>query len=324
MLKKRKMRIVVATILFIFVVILYFNLIGVLFPGLIPKDRYKYESVEIPEVSELQEVKIAFFGDQGVSEDSKEVLNMIKEENVDLIMLLGDFDYEDNPKKFKEMYESVYRDDYPLLSVIGNHDILKWSEYKDWMSKINIDNLNCNGDYGVASVCNFGPVSFVISAIGTLPGEHTEFLEDVLPRVDNSWKICVWHKNHNGYQAGGKKTEVDLDTYQLCADNDAIIITGHEHSYSRTHGMSDIRNFVVGDNDSPYDMFENSLVVVSGLGGKSVRDTHDDLKDIWGSIYSNDQGAVAGSLICTFRKQDADCEFINTDREVIDEFKMVK
>jgi hypothetical protein len=100
-------------------------------------------------------------------------------------------------------------------------------------------------------------------------------------------------------------------------------MTGHEHSYSRSHGLGDVTNFIVNDIESPYNTEESSMVVVSGLGGKTARNTHGDIRDIWGSIYAEEQGAVAGALICTFREADADCEFINTDREVIDEFRLV-
>jgi len=322
--KKRKMRIFVATILIIFVVLIYLNLLGIIFPKINNKYEYKFSPIDIPESSSVEEVKIAFFGDQGVNSDSKKVLEIAKGEGVDLIMLLGDFDYEDNPKKFRKMYESVYGNNYPLLSVVGNHDVSKWGEYRDWMKDIEIDNLNCTGTYGEAAICNFGPVSFIISAIGTLPGEHKEFLEYSLPKVDNAWKICAWHKNSNSYQVGGKNTEVGNDMYQLCADNEAIIMTAHEHSYSRTHAISNLMDLEIGDSTSPYDLNNNSMVFVSGLGGKSSRDTHDDMEDIWASIYSEDEGAVAGSLICSFRESVAKCKFININREVIDEFEMRK
>lgn len=322
--KKRKFRIVVSVVLIIFVISIYLQLIGIIFPGVFDRE-FKYKKVDIPEASNLEEVKIAFFGDQGLTEYSKEVLEIIKEEDVDLMVLLGDFDYEDKPQKFKEMYESVYGDEYPLLALVGNHDVLKWDEYKEWMSGIEIDNLNCNGEYGEATVCNYGPVSIALSAVGTLPGNHDEFLGDVLPKMNNSWNICAWHKNHHGYQVGGKETEVGIGTYQLCADNNIdLIMTGHEHSYSRSHGMSDVSNFEVGDDTTPYNMNNNTIVVVSGLGGKVARDTHNDIRDIWGSIYAEEQNAKGGSLICTFREVEANCEFINVDREVIDSFRLEK
>ena len=324
---KRKMRIVVATILSIFVGLIYLNLVGILFPN-IPNvisfnNSYKYKEIILPETSNLESVKIAFFGDQSIEDSSKKVLELIKENNVDLIVLLGDFDYKDNPKKFRELYESVYSDSYPLLAVVGNHDVLKWKEYKEWMSEIEIDNLNCEGEYGEASVCNFGPVSIISSAIGTLPGEHETFLKNILPRVENSWKICAWHKNHHGYQIGGKNTEVPLDMYQLCADNNALVMTGHEHSYSRSYGIGDVTNFEVNDKVSPFDIKKSSIITVSGLGGHSVRDIHSDVKDIWASTYSEENNnAVAGALICEFAKTLADCEFINIRGEIIDQFKV--
>ena len=318
------MRIIVAILISIVSVLVYLNLIGVIFNGSFSfGGGYVYEEFDLPETSSLSSVKIAFFGDQGIGTESKRVLELVKEKEVDLIVLLGDFDYSDSPEKFKEMYKSVYGNESPLLAVVGNHDVLKWDEYKSWMESLQVPGLNCAGEYGEVMVCNFGPVSITLSAIGTLPGEHMKFLENTLPRVDNSWKICAWHKNHKGYQAGGKGTEVDMEAYRLCAENDALIMTGHEHSYSRSYGIGKISEFEVNDRESPFDINKSSIVVVSGLGGKSVRDVSDDIKDIWGNIYSKEDDAKAGALICEFTNTSADCEFINTDREVIDKFKVV-
>jgi len=322
---KIKIRVYIATIIFVIVSFVYLITSGIIFPGYFSFTKvYEYTDINMPDVSNLEEVRIAFFGDQGINDNSKEVLELVKEKDVDLIVLLGDFDYVDSPEKFKEMYEEVYgEDNYPLLSVVGNHDVFKWSEYKRWMSGIDVDNLNCEGEYGEAMVCNYGPVSIILSAIGTLPGDHVEFLENTLPRLNNSWNICAWHKNNQDYQIGGKETEVDMKIYSLCSENNALIVSAHEHSYSRTHGLSDIDNFIVGDDVSPYNINDSSIIVVSGLGGKSARKMNTDTKDIWSSTYSKEDGAVAGALICDFIQTEFDCEFINIERDVIDEFKLV-
>ena len=40
-----------------------------------------------------RDLKVAFLGDQGLNPDSKAVLRLIKEENADMVLQLGDFDY---------------------------------------------------------------------------------------------------------------------------------------------------------------------------------------------------------------------------------------
>ena len=60
------------------------------------------------------------------------------------------------------------------------------------------------------------------------------------------------------------------------------------------------KKLMVNDTTSPYNINDSSIVVVSGLGGKDVRDEHDDIRDIWGNIYTEEDGAIGGVLICEF------------------------
>lgn len=51
--------------------------------------------------------KVALFGDQGLSDQSKQVLQMIKEWGADFVIHAGDFDYADNPKGFVDQFRNI-------------------------------------------------------------------------------------------------------------------------------------------------------------------------------------------------------------------------
>jgi hypothetical protein len=56
-----------------------------------------------------QGVKVALYGDQGVGANPEAVLNLIKQENAELIVVAGDFEYTSNPSAW----------DYQLTNILG-------------------------------------------------------------------------------------------------------------------------------------------------------------------------------------------------------------
>jgi hypothetical protein len=73
-------------------------------------------------------------------------------------------------------------------------------------------------------------------------------------------------------QAGGKSDETGWGVYEESRAGGAIIATGHEHSYERTHLLSSMMNQTVASTSNTLTLTKgNSFVFVSGLGGESVR-----------------------------------------------------
>ena len=65
---------------------------------------------------------IGFLGDQGLSDNARKVLQMLKHENVDLILHAGDITYEDiQANKWVGMIREN-TGNIPYLAVVGNHD----------------------------------------------------------------------------------------------------------------------------------------------------------------------------------------------------------
>lgn len=259
--------------------------------------------------------KVAYIGDSDHEESFKRVLQLIKDENADLVIHLGDLAYdEENPKAPKEwnnQINEVLGERYPYLFLIGNHDRDHWFQknpvgyatlLEDRISKNS--ELKCTGEPGIKSYCTYRGLFFALSGIGTYGEHHEDFLAHSLRSAkDYKWRICAWHKNQRDMQPGGKTDEVGWNAYKLCQHHGAMIATGHEHSYSRTKNLRDI-----GNQNKEHGQFGSSkdlelaqgqtFVFVNGLGGAKVRDANCELAENawWASIladnYHMDNGVV--------------------------------
>jgi predicted phosphodiesterase len=260
--------------------------------------------------------RFVLFGDQGISNNS---INLLKQTTCsDVIIHLGDFDYIDNVTAFKALYTYTGAS---LVAVVGNHDVLKWPEYREYLTSLDVPG-NCSGDYGINYACEFDDVFVVLSGIGTYGENHLEFLEAELSNSNATWKICAWHKNQKLMQVGGKKDDVGWDAYDICRAHGAIIATGHEHSYSRTFVMNNFTNQSVSSFNETMNLEPGqTFAFVSGLGGKSVRAPKDSLEKNpwWAKTYTANDGAIAGALFCIFDDVGS-CEFITEEGVVIDSF----
>jgi hypothetical protein len=284
----------------------------------------------------LQPVTVAFIGDQGLTKEARAVLQMIKAEDADLVLHLGDLDYEDDPIAWDAMITAVLGTDFPVFVVVGNHDD-RWygpGGYQDRLEErlSRIPDATCSGDLGVQSACTFRGLFFILSGIGTIPEvpnhpEHVNYLRDQLARSDAIWSICAWHKNQSAMQVGSKEDEVGWQPYEVCREGGAIVATAHEHSYSRTHLLDDFEaQSVASDSDSLVIDEGASFAFVSGLGGHSIRDQEQG-GPWWAAIYTSDQGANFGALFCEFfadgEPDRATCYFKDIDGNVPDRFELI-
>ena len=115
--------------------------------------------------------RVAFLGDQGLGINPKAVLNMIKTWNAQAMVHLGDFDYFDDPLTFSKMHDEIFDPSFPIFGVVGNHDIVKWQEYRNFFTtRLSRSGAlgNCRGDFGVNSICKWNGLNFILSGVGTM------------------------------------------------------------------------------------------------------------------------------------------------------------
>jgi hypothetical protein len=279
------------------------------------------------------EITVAFIGDQGLTPESQKVLELIKSENADLLMVQGDFDYEDNPEAWDNQFDTILGQNFPVLSTVGNHDVAKWPEYQQKIiEQLNASKkLTCEGDIGVTSVCTYKNLKFISVAPGIFEHDQTmyaEYLASNLSETEDVWNICLWHKNQKLMQTGDKQNETGWEVYEACGAYGAMIVTGHEHAYSRTHLLSDFPMQRIASASSTLHLEPGqSFAVVSGLGGKEAREQKRSAP--WfASVFTKNQGATAGALFCTFNTRNdmkkAKCYFKDINGAIPDTFELTR
>ncbi|MBX2837816.1 MAG: metallophosphoesterase [Gammaproteobacteria bacterium] len=278
-------------------------------------------------------VKVAFTGDQGIDEDAQAVLSLIANEGTDLLMIQGDLAYEGQSPYFWEgNLNNFLGRDFPVLTLVGNHESEDWELYEDLIGdRIDrVGDLSCSGRVGVKANCRYknidivqvAPAIYEVPSVPAFDDYHGFIRSSFSGSNNNRWRICAWHKNQRNLQTGRKNNSTGWDVYNACLDAGAIVAVAHQHSYSRTHLLSSFENqSVVHRNNVMRIAPGNSMMFVSGLGGKSIREQTRG-GDWWGSIYTASQGATHGALFCDFGTSKADCYFKAIDGSVPDRFTL--
>ena len=283
------------------------------------------------ETSTPEDFKVAFIGDQSITSGSRAVLELIEEEDADMVLHQGDFDYFDDPDAWDQQINDVLGDDFPYFASVGNHDLAAWTGYQQKLQDRldRVDDAICTGDLGVNSACNYQGLFFILSGVGTLGSGHVSFIRDALASDDSTWRICSWHKNQRLMQVGGKSDEVGWEAYDECRIGGAIVATGHEHSYQRTHLMDNFETQSIASTDNTLEIEKGkTFAFVSGLGSQSVRGQNNALaaNPWWAAVYTSVQGANFGALFCTFNvdgdEGKAHCYFKDIDGVIADEFNV--
>jgi 3',5'-cyclic AMP phosphodiesterase CpdA len=269
------------------------------------------------------ELKVAFFGDQGVNAQARRVLQLVADEHTDAVIHLGDLSYGDaTPSGWEAQLNEVLGADFPYFVAIGNHDVNEWPG-EDGFDEIlrrrlsRMTHGHCDGEYGVKATCTFRGLSFVVSGIGTVGSGHEDYLDAALQGSHAAFRVCTWHKNQHDMQVGAKTDEVGWEAYRVCERQGVPIITGHEHSYSRTQSLSGIGvrerlHGATGETSSIQLAPGRTFVVVSGLGGKSEREQGPsrELDGWWASIYAKNMQLRNGSLVGTEAEIQAGALFV--------------
>ena len=295
--------------------------------GITTENLKKLQAVPPPDF------KIAFLGDQGVNANARAVLQMLVDENADAVVHLGDLGYEANgPVAWNTMVSEYFEDSFPYLVSIGNHDVAGWDVYESIIrnKQDTVPGLRCSGETAVTQTCEYHGMTFALSGVGTQGTGHEAHLEEALSGSEARWDVCAWHKNQRLMQVGGKTDEVGWDAYDTCRKHGAIVATGHEHSYSRTHLMSNFENQTVSSTSSTLDLFPGSaFAFVSGLAGKGIRVEQDDLgsNPWWASVSTASNDADYGALLCSFtaggNESMASCSFKDIQGRTADTFTLV-
>jgi hypothetical protein len=268
------------------------------------------------------------------------VLQLIADEGASAVIHQGDFDYDDDPEAWEAQIDAVLGPFFPYFASVGNHDVEFFFAFDGYLARLAARmlrvGLDWSGVLGAQSALEYKGLFVVLTAPGIFgPGNgfYDDYIEEELDADDSIWRISSWHKNQRLMQVGGKLSETGWGVYEESRRGGAIIATGHEHSYSRTHLLSSFEDQLVASTDdtltltrddpgTPADEGE-SFAFVSGLGGRSIRD-QELSGDWWASIYTSTQGATFGALFGVFNYRGdprlARFYFKAIDGSTVDEF----
>ena len=210
-------------------------------------------------------LKIAFIGDQGLGPDAVAVLNLIKAEGAKAVVHVGDFDYVDDPAAWDAQINGVLGENFPYFATIGNHDESRWDGPEGYqqflMNRLRRAGVAWDGDLGVQSALRYEGILFLLTAPGVRDSPkstHEAYIREQLAADRSIWSISAWHKNMERMQAGGKDNDTGWGVYEASANGGAVIITGHEHSYSRSHLLSSISKQTVASTSDVMTLYQGA------------------------------------------------------------------
>jgi len=168
---------------------------------------------------------------QGGYDNQRKAFEMVKEENVDFILYLGDFTDTGNQEEWDIWFKTGegVLSEVPLMSVHGNHEgdrITYWEQValpgnERWFSF----------DYGNTHLV------FLLTLTQNFALEQRPWIIEDLQENNNTWTIAMGHKPI--YSAVINKPEYQflrdywLDVFEISGVD--LYFAGHNHCYERTH-----------------------------------------------------------------------------------------
>ena len=268
--------------------------------------------------------------------EQKRVLDLVRSESAQALILLGDLRQSSCNSDFlswKLMMEQKLPQNFPIFAVPGRSEWqgncrseVGWEKYRVYLTERlkNMSQVNCVTSPGsIVSKCSIKGLDIFLSGYGSIDGQSDEsaarsFFNEALLESESLWKICGWARPRPEMQLGSTNAISDgfvsWVPYELCKNNGAIIISGHEQSYARTKTLSNMQ-YLVPDSMCQSDTScrdgkeawvgkGRSFATVVGTGGSCDRrpqlrclDTTRFAANLGNSIGNDNCGGRAGSDI---------------------------
>jgi 3',5'-cyclic AMP phosphodiesterase CpdA len=160
----------------------------------------------------------------------------------DMVLMLGDNMYgrqqpQDFVDKFERPYAALLHAGVLFYATLGNHDNPNNRFYK---------NFNMGGEhYYTFARTN---VRFVVLDSNQMDPKQRAWLDDVLQKAREDWKICYFH--HPIYSDGGRHgSDVSLRVVlepEFVRYGVNVVLAGHDHVYERLKPQKGVAYFVAG------------------------------------------------------------------------------
>ena len=146
----------------------------------------------------------------------------------------------------------------PVATTVGNHDADN-ANYLMHFNPANMNTLGSNGVVGGDYYFTYGDVLFMmLNTQDTNVAEHKQFIEEtVAANQDCKWKIVTLHQDIYGSAEHSNEPEIVNLRYSLTpifeANDIDMVLTGHDHAYSRSNMMLADESKAISYSDDAFD-----------------------------------------------------------------------
>jgi hypothetical protein len=248
--------------------------------------------------------KVAFIGDTDQGGDFTSVLNLIKAEGAQAVMVQGDLTYSfHSAQSWVTAADGVLQSggtNIPYFAARGNHD-WDWKMNNGLGAKLDakLATWGVTADSDAPSNVNYSltykGLKMVFLDSGT-SSSLANYAKTQLANDKHYWKICAFHKNMRDTNVGPKDDEMSWGVYENCREAGAIVAQGHSHTYSRSKTVTADQALTLDSTcTDPFALCVGPgkhFFFDSSIGGEDLRSLEQEDKPHWASSYSSDFGAL--------------------------------
>jgi hypothetical protein len=246
---------------------------------------------------------VALLADSTLNHASERVLALVAHEGADMVLHPGDIDYTGRLDLWQEQVSAALGPRFPYFFSAGNYENkdtprrknVAWQRYvahrRQRLRDAGAMCVHESAD-GAQVACHWRGVSFVLSNLSNRKARlasDLQFVRTALSKLRAAfprtrWTFCLWHAPFHLMQVGFRappsvmRSEQLERAYDACRKEGAVVVSGHEHYYLRTHLVeSFVQPYLFQRPEGAAEQVPTlalrpgaSFAVVSGLGGHSV------------------------------------------------------
>jgi hypothetical protein len=258
-----------------------------------------------PNLSTPANFKVAFIGDTDQGADFTSVLNLIKAEGAQAVVVQGDLTYSfHTAASWITAADAVLQaggTDIKYFASKGNHD-WDWSlpsglgeKFDDQLGKWALtpdDAKPSDVNYSLT----YKGLKLVFVGDSGSQTTRANYVKTQLESDKHYWKICSWHKNMRDTNVGPKDDEMSWAIYENCRSAGAIVAQGHSHTYSRSKTVTADQALTLDTACSdPFALCVGPgkhFFFDSSVGGQDLRTLEETNKPHWAASDSTNFGAL--------------------------------
>ena len=293
--------------------------------------------------------KVAITADTGPGADFLSVLDLIKRENVQLVIMPGDFAYSGSVTGWINSVNSKLGNNFPFLLAQGNHEYNTntWGDMKipctgtannyASFTRCRLDSMSVTANIDPTQKDRYSAVYkglkmvFMSDVYKNTIGRDTNaaYLNQELANDNHIWKICLVHENMRATNVGTKGDEVGWAPFEACRANGAFIAQGHSHTYSRSKTLINMQSQTIDTSCADLNLTPDQDVCVSrgvswffdsSLGGYSKRTLHNTAHPYWAKYFNGQFGALFLTFNVDGNPNKAKGYFKAVDGQIVDNF----